>query len=169
MNKLAIALTAALSLGAAASANAATADITFAGEILETTCSITVGGSGTAVALNRIAVANMGGPAANTPFTLTAGNTTTGCPAGTLKMRFSGAEIDTDGTLKNATEATDAKNVALRLYHGTTELDLNTAEISAVVAGGIATYNMNARYVQVGSNAVEHGAFSTGVKVDVFY
>ncbi|HHA2423469.1 fimbrial protein [Stenotrophomonas maltophilia] len=176
MNKLAIALSAALSLGLAASANAASADITFTGEILDATCAIGVGtGTSTAVPLRKVAIADLAGgvTARSTPFDLVAGGTAGGsCPDGDLKMVFSGASINTDGKLDNtSTGAADAKNVQLVLAHNGTELDLNTAEITGTVAAGTGTttYKMEARYEQKGSTAVTKGAFTTAVKVDVFY
>jgi major type 1 subunit fimbrin (pilin) len=47
MNKIAIALSAALSLGAIASANAADATVNFTGKIEALTCKFTIGGSST--------------------------------------------------------------------------------------------------------------------------
>ncbi|WP_434211940.1 fimbrial protein [[Pseudomonas] boreopolis] len=174
MNKIAIALSTALSLGLAASANAATADVTFTGEILDATCSVRVGtgGTGTAVTLRKVAVADVNGAvtARSTPFTLVAGGGGAGgtCPAGDLKMAFSGANLE--GKLSNSgTGAGDAKGVQLTLAHNGTELDLNRDEIQATVSAGTATYNMEARYEQVGTTTVEKGDFTTTVKVDVFY
>ncbi|WP_353075240.1 fimbrial protein [Stenotrophomonas sepilia] len=175
MNKLAIALTAALSLGAAASASAASTDVTFTGEILDATCSISVGtgGSGTAVTLRKVAIADVTGAvtARSTPFTLVAGGGGTGgtCPAGDLKMSFTGANAE--GKLSNTGDAADdAKGVQLALAHKGTVIDLNNDEIKETVdAGGKATYNLEARYEQVGTTKVEKGNFAAAVKIDVFY
>lgn len=174
MNKIAIALSAALSLGLAASANAATADVTFTGEILDATCSISVGtgGSGTSVTLRKVAVADVTGAATarSTPFTLVAGGGGAGgtCPTGDLKMSFTGANAE--GKLDNtAPAATGAKGVQLTLAHKGTEIDLNGPGIQETVAAGKATYNMEARYEQVGTTTVEKGDFAAAVKIDVFY
>lgn len=172
MNKIAIALSAALSLGLAASANAATADVTFTGEILDATCSVRVGtgGAGTAVPLRKVAVADVTGAvtARSTPFTLVAGGGGAGgtCPAGNLKMSFTGANAE--GKLTN-TDAAGAKGVQLTLAHKGTEIDLNNDEIQETVSGGTATYDMEARYEQVGTTTVEKGDFAATVKIDVFY
>ena len=56
MNKLALALSAALSLGAVASASAAEATVNFTGEIKAMSCSATINGSGTTLTLARVFV-----------------------------------------------------------------------------------------------------------------
>lgn len=175
MNKLAIALSAALSLGAAASAHAAEATISFTGEISSTTCEVKIrGAAGNNLTLRTIGVSAMelGDSARSTPFTLTVGADADDerCPAGTTRLYFSGANIDSTGALKNTTATDDdgAANVELALVHDDKVLDLATDSPKAeVTASGVATYAMQARYRKAGVDAPVAGSFTTSVGVDV--
>lgn len=177
MKKLATALTAALALGAAASANAADATITFTGTIDATSCGVSVGGadaSGSAVTLRRITKANVeGGTNASreTPFTIVVGTTATPCPGTTSILGFDSdaGGIDTAGRIENTNSAT-AKNVALTLVDSSdTELDLRTAELlSTALDAGVYTHNVKARYTRVNaSEEVTAGTFSGSVGINL--
>lgn len=173
MNKLAIALSAALSLGAVASANAADATINFSGTIDATSCAVGIDGAATAgtVALNRVSktVIESGSAAVReTPFTVQVGTTGSSCPAGTMEVHFSGANVHTDGTLNNGATGT-ATNVSLELEHKGLVLDLNGAKIEeTLTAAGVYSYPMKARYKRTAAGTdVGPGTFVSSVDVDL--
>ncbi|MGT9866184.1 fimbrial protein [Stenotrophomonas maltophilia group sp. P373] len=176
MKKLATALSAALALGAAASANAADATITFTGQIDATSCGVAVGGAdaaGSAVTLRRVTKANVeSGTNASreTPFTIVVGSATSKCPGTTSILKFSGG-IDAAGRIENGAGAT-ADNVAVTLVNSDdTELDLRTAELeSTSLADGVYTHNVKARYTRVNaSEEVTAGGFSGSVGIDLAF
>lgn len=180
MNKLAIALSAALSLGAVGSANAADATITFSGEITSVTCAIGIEGAGASglaltmpiIALDKIAASNTDDTKREAPFKINLGGSTK-CPAGkTAEMVFSGANINADGALKNTgTDPTDADGVEMVLVHKNTVLDLSsgTAATESVNGDGKAVYDMKARYRMASSGTPRAGNFATSVDLTVTY
>lgn len=181
MNKLAIALSAALSLGAATSANAAEATISFEGVITDTTCSVDLGGTGATgttltmptVAADRIVSSSSNDAARQTAFTLTLGTASAPCPASSIaEITFSGSNINGDGALRNTVDPSSdgAEGVELALVHGATVLNLSTDKPEeAVSSAGIATYNMLARYRQMGATTIVAGQFATDVDLDIAY
>lgn len=175
MNKLAIALSAALSLGAAASANAADATVNFVGEITSTSCSVGIDGAATAgqVNLAEISAATASTGAASsrtTPFKLQVGTVGTPCSAGTMDVKFVSPSGAVPGKIGNTAPTDAAGNVALVLMHETTDLDLTSEPtISATRATpGIYEYSMNARYERIdASTNVTAGAFRGAVGVEL--
>lgn len=174
MKKLATALTAALALGAAATANAADATITFTGTIDAASCGVAVGGAdaaGSAVALRRVTKANVeSGTNASreTPFTIIVGTTATPCPGTTSILKFTGG-LDSAGRIANSV-SDGAENVAVTLVNSDdTVLDLRTAELeSTSLASGVYTHNVKARYTRVNaSEEVVAGSFSGSVGIDL--
>lgn len=181
MNKLAIALSAALSLGAVGSASAADATITFSGEITAVTCAIGIEGAGASglalvmpvIALDKIAATNTDDTKREAPFKINLGSDTNKCPAGkTAEMVFSGANINADGALKNTgTDPTDADGVEMVLVHKNTVLDLSsgTAATESVKGDGKAVYDMKARYRMASTGTPRAGNFATSVDLTVTY
>ncbi|WP_142806049.1 fimbrial protein [Stenotrophomonas maltophilia] len=175
MNKIAIALSAALSLGAIASANAADATINFTGEIKALTCTITVGAggsSGTSVTMPTVSpnVINGGVGAREQAFTLNVGTAgSTECGAGDYIFSFQGRNVE-DGRLKN-TAASGADNVQLAILNGSTVMDLQTETISKTIpaGGGSTTIPLVARYEKSAAGNAGEGDFATALEISVNY
>lgn len=174
MNKIAIALSAALSLGAVASANAADGRIQFTGDITALTCDITVGGSGNTVTMPTITPETINGGAAarQHSFNIQMGSATKGCKAGPITVTFENTNVEANGRLKNIAAADDAKNVQLAIIDDATSdvLDLNSAELNATIgADGIVVFPMKASYEKSGAPAVTAGKFETAMEISVKY
>lgn len=173
MNKLAIALSAALSLGAAASANAADATISFNGTINATSCSVGFTGvTGTTLSLATVTKATVESGSESsreTPFTLEVGSAATACGAGTMDVKFVDPSGSVVGKIGNKAGTDPAGNVAVELLHKDVVLDLGTATISESLGSpGIYKYDMKARYVPaVVGTAVDAGAFEGSVGVEL--
>ncbi|MBH1553774.1 fimbrial protein [Stenotrophomonas forensis] len=174
MNKIAIALSAALSLGAIASANAADATINFTGEIKDLTCTITVGagGTGTTVTMPTVSsnVINGGVGAREQAFTLNVGAAgSTECGAGDYIFSFQGKNVE-DGRLKN-TETGGAANVQLAILDGGAEADLMTHTITKTIpaGGGSTTIPLTARYEKSSAGSAGEGDFATALEISVNY
>ncbi|HFF5942065.1 MULTISPECIES: fimbrial protein [Stenotrophomonas] len=153
MNKLAIALSAALSLGAVASANAADATISFSGAINATSCS--VGFAGVASGPLRLATVTKATvesgteSSRTTPFTLEVGSTANTCPAGTMEVKFVDPSGSVDGKIGNTAASGAATNVAVELIHKDEVLTLGVDTIDETRAtAGVYQYVMQARYLR---------------------
>ncbi|HFF3759475.1 fimbrial protein [Stenotrophomonas forensis] len=174
MNKIAIALSAALSLGAMSSANAADATINFTGKIEALTCGITVGagGSGTSVTMPTLSanVINSGvGSVREQAFTLNVGATGTKCAEGDYIFTFNGKNLE-EGRLRNTATTGAASNVELAILDGAKELDLRTDEITrSIDASGITTIPLTARYEKAAAGDAGNGAFATALEIFVQY
>lgn len=176
MNKLAIALSAALSLGAAASANAADGEITFTGRIVAATCSIDYS-AGNTIALGQISSGNLdtNADAGSRPFdvTLKAGGGTATCSKDSAKLHIDtgASDLDTNGYIAN-TDAGGA-TIAVKLYRtdgGEKLLNLGsiTDELDNTKASGEFKYSFLARYekTETGADFVE-GDFTGKLVFDV--
>ncbi|AEM51479.1 fimbrial protein [Stenotrophomonas maltophilia] len=175
MNKLAIALSAALSLGAVASANAADATINFSGKITALTCTIGAGdASGKSVALPQLTTDSINTGAANrqTNFDLVMGGGT-GCAAGKVILQFKNSNVDSNGRLTNtAGGATPAKGVVLAIQEGSNVLDLNKDALETTFDDTTKskTWKMIASYEKADSGVnVSEGDFSADLVVDVTF
>ncbi|PZS73317.1 fimbrial protein [Stenotrophomonas maltophilia] len=176
MNKLAIALTAALSLGAAASASAADGTITFTGRVVAAACSIDYS-EGAAIALGNISSGNLDGNSdagmRTFDITLKAGTGTTTCAGNNAKLHIdtTASDLNADGSIKN-THADDATlSVVLTRTDGTAkELDLGniTDELNHTKTASEFKYSFAARYkkTKTGTDFVE-GNFAGKLVFDV--
>ncbi|HDS1652597.1 TPA: type 1 fimbrial protein [Stenotrophomonas maltophilia] len=175
MNKLAIALSAALSLGAAASANAAEATINFTGTISSVTCPIAAGGaSGTAVTLMPTSIStitNGSDAARETAFNLTLGNSGTKCPGETATIEFEKTNVETNGRLKNTASTGAAANVELALIYEDAEVNLQTSTGIEADEVGDNTYlfPLKARYEKLAAGDVTEGSFTSALGINVSY
>lgn len=182
MNKLAIALSAALSLGAAASAHAADANVTFTGKVVASTCSVDVGGGGSTatVALRQI---NPGAHKADntvgsTPFTitLTAGTGAATCNKGNARLVIdqTASNLSADGMIVDTPGGGgDRTNALVKLVNGDTDKDINLKNLAdpALVSKedkGAFKYNWIARYHNPSPSAnLTEGDFSGKLVFDV--
>jgi major type 1 subunit fimbrin (pilin) len=170
MNKLAIALSAALSLGAAASASASTGTVNFTGTVVAGTCSVDIGGAGatTTIPLSHITkdalVADETAGSRRFKVKLSAGAGAT-CDKNTARLTVRRGNLTTDGKIAN-TAPTDATNAVVGIYriNGSTStlLNLITDDIDVTrPAGGppapaLPDFEFEARYM-----AENGGAAST--------
>lgn len=172
MNKLAIALSAALSLGAVASANAADATINFTGTIQALTCSITANGAGTSVTMPTLSadVINSDSGARQQNFEIQMGTAASTCPIGKYTLSFNGTNLE-EGRLKNTSAGGGAAaNVELAILESGSELDLRTATIEReLTAAGVINIPLVAKYEKAAAGNATNGAFSTGLEVFVQY
>ncbi len=171
MNKLALALSAALSLGAIASASAADATINFKGDIKALPCAISVGAGGTSVAMPTITPDQItSGASRNVDFELKMGTDATKCPATTYTLAFKDSAL-VDGMLRNSdVTAGGAKNVALTIVKEGSDLDLSADVIDHTLAtDGVVTIPLQARMDQAGSDPVEAGTYSGNLLINVTY
>ncbi len=180
MKKISFAVAAALAMCAAGSASAADGTITFTGRIVESTCSVDIGGGGgtTTVALRDV---NPSALASNPAvgevkfaIKLTGG---TGTPATCTKDTANliidpvNSNLTGDGMIANT--ATAGTNVAVKLLNednGGAVIDLNNPGDSLVRAksSGEFTYNLAARYhVPASESAAKAGNFSGKLVFDV--
>ncbi|PJL41517.1 fimbrial protein [Stenotrophomonas maltophilia] len=160
MNKLAIALSAALSLGAAASANAADGTITFTGRIVAATCTVEYS-EGTTIALGQISSGNLDGneDAGSRRFDVTlkagTGGSTATCSRDNAKLHIDTGASDlttTTGYIANASGGSNPATIAVALYRtdlgSETLLNLNniTNQLDKVKASNEFRYSFLARY-----------------------
>lgn len=179
MNKLAIALSAALSLGAVASASAADAVINFEGKIEALTCNI---GVGTAVS-NTLTMPTIsptlissGAAARQQAFTLTMGTDEDKCATGDVTLSFEDVNLDIDGYLQNTQPVGPdpgqggAANVRMAILDGGTAVNLKTYTIPLVItSSGIASKQLTASYEPVPSATPGAGLFKSALHVSVQY
>lgn len=175
MNKIAIALSAALSLGTIASAHAAPdATLSFSGTINATSCSVGIEGASAGplnlATVSKAVVESGSESSRETPFKLQVGTTTTTCPSGTMEVKFVSPSGSVSGKIGNiATTGTPAQNVAVELVHEGSVLDLGNATISeTLTSAGVYEYDMKARYVRVNAaDEVVAGGFQGSVGVEL--
>lgn len=181
MNKLAIALSAALSLGGTASAHAADGTITFTGKVVASTCSVDIGGGGgtATVALRQISSSahKSDDKVGSTPFTITL---TTGGGAATCSKDNARLVIDTtESNLSTTGMITDAPggsgdrtNAYVKLVDAATDTDINLKNLAdpfLVATKGTTDfkYNWIARYHNPTSDDLTEGEFSGKLVFDV--
>ncbi|HEL4297111.1 MULTISPECIES: fimbrial protein [Stenotrophomonas] len=174
MNKIAIALSAALSLGAIASANAADATVNFTGKIEALTCKFTIGGSSTlSVDMPTISASSINnGAPREKAFNLQLGDGTTKCADGTYTFTFKGANVNADGRLNNTVSSGDeAKGVELAIDADGMPLNLATGDVTKVISGstGFTNIPMVARYEQASGATAQDGDFATAMEIFVSY
>jgi major type 1 subunit fimbrin (pilin) len=181
MNKLAIALTAALSLGAAASASAADGTITFNGKIVAATCKVEIGDGGSTgtIALPDITTGAVDGPdAGRRTFKIKLStDTATGaaCDKDTAKLYVYKSTVNGNGHLANqypGTPGDPASNVSLKLSRiesgVDTDLNLQTAELKADKTSGVFEYEFATRYQRtVAAGDTTAGGFTSQLMFDV--
>ncbi|WP_157804617.1 fimbrial protein [Stenotrophomonas maltophilia] len=179
MNKLAIALSAALSLGAAASANAADGTITFTGRIVAATCTIDYS-EGTTIALGQISSGNLdsNADAGNRAFDVTlkagASGSSATCSKDNAKLHIDtgASDLDSNGYIANTDSGGASIAVALYRTDGGSEKLLNlgsiTDELDQAKSGGEFKYSFLARYkkTKTGGDFVE-GDFAGKLVFDV--
>lgn len=178
MNKLAIALTAALSLGAAASASAADGVINFEGKIEALTCSIGVGATvSDTLTLPTVSPTTVvsGAAARQQDFSLTMGTAADKCAAGAITVSFEDTNLDADGYLKN-TEAVGtgepgASGLRMAIYDGAAPVNLKTHKLTGTVdATGIISFPLKASYEPTtAATAPGAGTFKSALHVSVQY
>ncbi|MFL4617046.1 fimbrial protein [Stenotrophomonas maltophilia] len=170
MNKLAIALSAALSLGAAGSASAADATITFNGTLTALTCSIGAGSAtGTTVTLPNVSpsVVNSGLPQRQAAFNLVMGAAGSECTAGNVTLNFNGSALSGRGYLTNTGSAT---NLELAILNGGTAMDLSTDTLTATFTGtDTKTWPLVASYEKSTTGDATAGSFVGSLVIDVTF
>ncbi|KRG52534.1 fimbrial protein [Stenotrophomonas beteli] len=173
MNKLAIALSAALSLGAASTASAADAVINFEGEIKALTCSIGVG-AGVTDTLTMATISptaiSSGAAARQQAFNLTMGTDASKCAGGNVEISFEDVNLDADGYLTN-TVAGGAADVRMAIRDASGALNLKTATLTQVIDGtvGVASWPLVASYEPTAGGTPGPGAFKSALHVSVKY
>lgn len=187
MNKLVIALSAALSLGAVASANAQTGTVNFTGSIVANTCTVDLGGGSATrtIALSPItADALKADPAAgSTPFTVTLNSGAAGTPAcdgDTTELLVRKSGLTPDGRIPNThthvvgDPAAGAVVELVRVNGATkTRLNLQTDKLTATTANvgtpvrREAKFDFEARYLDDGVNALRGGTYTGAMIFDV--
>ncbi|OBU56180.1 fimbrial protein [Stenotrophomonas maltophilia] len=170
MNKLALALSAALSLGAVASASAADATITFTGEIKAMPCTITLGSDLTTLRMPTITPGQIADDASrDVPFELKMGNTTTPCPANTYTLAFNDSTL-VGGKLVNSAASGAATNVVLAIAKAGVVLDLSTEKIDeTLTSAGIITIPLSARLDRAAAGTIGEGTYSGNLLINVTY
>lgn len=172
MNKLALALSAALSLGAVSSASAAEATVTFSGEIKAMSCSATINGSGTSLTLPTVFAHEINDDRApSQPFTIQFGDTTNPCPIANYTFTFAESDLDVSGRLTNkAPSAGAATNVVLSVANAGGDLDLKThSHAAALTAAGTISIPLQARFAKAGSANATDGSFTAPLLINVDY
>ena len=178
MNKLAIALSAALSLGAAASASAADGVINFEGKIEALTYSIGVGSSiSDTLVLPTVSPTTVvsGAAARQQAFNLTMGTATDKCAVGAITVSFEDKNLDADGYLENTEEVGPSKpgadGLRMAIYESGTAVNLKTHELKGTVdATGIISFPLVASYEPtVAGTAPGAGTFKSALHVSVQY
>ncbi len=175
MNKIAIALAGALTLGAAASAHAQSdGTITFTGEVLATSCVIDAGGSGAAdatVTLPNVAQNSLNADGArigDTPFSITVGSAGTPCTQKNVQAYFHNrGNVNAAGRLNNTGTATNLNVAVLNADHQDIDLTNNTNSKTVPISGGMATLDFFGQYYATG--AVGAGTVNTGVEYSIVY
>lgn len=178
MNKLAIALSAALTIGAASSAHAQSGTITFNGEVTTTTCDVTINGTaGTDgnITLPTVATGSLvaGNSAGKTPVTVHVGGGSAQCTSGSVALELNpnrNAQV-TNGRLNNLAAAGPATNVVVGLRDSQDRLiDVSTpwtSERVNLTAGG-ADVVFAGEYYAEGGNAGA-GAVNANVQYTLDY
>ncbi len=179
MSKLAIALSAALALGASAPAFAQSGTITFNGEVTATTCEVAfpgTGGSATdpVVTLPTVATTSLGtagNTAGKTPVTVQIGTAAKPCAGNSVALELNpNRNADQANGRLNNTDATGATNVQVALR------DANDAEINlsapwasqrVSLATGVAEVEFAGEYYATG--AATAGAVSSNVQYTLDY
>lgn len=173
MNKLAIALSAALSLGATASASASNGTINFIGQVAADTCVVDIGGGGdtkditlspiTAEALK--ADPEAGSQRFHVTLTAGAGGAAPTCDGDTTNLIIRKDGITADGHIANTHVdggGDPASNVVVQLYRkeasGENAVNLQTDRLEAKKDSGKFDYEFVARYL------VPSGVDATGGK-----
>lgn len=169
MNKTLIALSAALSLGLVASANAADADIEFKGKITSATCAVSIGGTGTVVNLPSIGTAAANatdeGPRSHA-FKLQLGTTSNPCDGTRAEISFTGASLNTAGHLMSSS----GTNAVLAIKKGGTAHNLNNMmEITRTGTSTPYSVDLTAVYTKNGSTTITQGAFNGKLPISVKY
>lgn len=181
MNKLAIALSAALSFGAAASAHAADATITFTGKVVASTCAVDVSTGSNTVALRQInAGAFKGDPTVgSTPFTMTlkagAGTATCAKDKARLVVDKTASAINADGMITDTAGGSGTRTNAIVKFldadNGDAAIDLTKLDDPALQrdkdTGGEFKYNWIARYHAPGGADLTEGDFSGRLVFDI--
>lgn len=175
MNKLAIALSAALSLGAAASASAQDATINFTGNITAAACAIDIGGDAASSTVTMRTVTADGLKTANPGhrnFTVTVGDgTAAGCPGNTAELILDTANVNAaTGNLKNThvdpgTSDPAAVGVEVKILDDA-GLAINLASDTIEAAKGADnnfTYKFQAIYHVADHDLVEAGKFTSAL------
>ncbi|MDV9043863.1 fimbrial protein [Stenotrophomonas sp. RAC2] len=175
MNKLAIALSAALSLGAASTASAADAVINFEGQITALTCKIGVGtGVSDTLTMPTISPKAISSAAAarQQAFELTMGTVGETCAAGTVTLSFEDVNLDADGYLENTElpAAGGAADVRMAIRDTSGPLNLKTATLTKTIdATGIASWPLVASYEPTAGGTPGEGTFKSALHVSVKY
>ncbi|GMR28334.1 hypothetical protein STENOSP10_25540 [Stenotrophomonas sepilia] len=184
MNKLAIALSTALSLGAAASASAADGNITFTGKVVASTCSVDVGGgSGTGtIALRQISANAFKSDetVGSTPFTITlaagGGGTTCSMDNARLVVDASASDLSTDGMITDQPGGAGARTSArVKLMDADNPAGLTVINLSDLADAGLVRektagefkYNFVARYHNPTASDLTAGDFSGRLAFDI--
>lgn len=154
----------ALAIIAAPGFAAAADTITFQGEVTDQTCTVTINGTqGNAIVLLPTVPANsLSAPnavAGVTPFTLGV----TGCSssgAQSIKAKFLGHNVDTNGNLSNIAATSPASNVALQLLEttGGAVINLSGGVVSATTGVDLSgatsgTHDYAVQYISVPGGA----------------
>ncbi|MGG2100931.1 hypothetical protein [Stenotrophomonas sp. NRRL B-14846] len=184
MNKLAIALSAALSLGAAASASASTGTINFVGQIAADTCTVDIGGGGatTTITLTPITAEALkeDAQAGSQRFhvVLAAGSGATDkCDGDTTNLIVRKTGINADGNIINthsdgSGDGSDpASNVVVQLYRknggSETAVNLQTDRLEASKVDDKVDYEFVARYLVAGGGDATGGKYTGQLVFDV--
>jgi len=185
MNKLAIALSAALSLGAAASASAATGTINFVGQIAADTCAVDIGGGGnsTTITLTPItadalkADAAAGSQRFHVVLKAGVGSGAPKCDGDTTNLIVRKSGINANGHIVNthtdgSGDGSDpASNVVVQLHRkiGVTEsaVNLQTDRLEASKVSDEFDYEFVARYLVQGGGDATGGKYTGQLVFDV--
>lgn len=162
MNKLAVALSAALALGASATASAQDGLITFNGEVLATTCEVSFPGVGgtakdpviTLPTVSTTSLATVGATAGRTPFSVQVGTATAPCAVGNdvaIELNPNSNASIAGGRLNNILTTGNATGVQVRLIDGSgAPITLNDSapwtSARTAFASGVATLNFYGEY-----------------------
>ncbi len=175
MNKLAIALSAALSLGAAASASAQDATISFTGNITAAACAIAIGGDAASSTVTMRTVSLAGLRTTNPGhrnFTVTVGDgTAAGCPGNTAELILDTTNVvAATGNLRNThvdpgTTDPAAVGVEVRILDESGRpINLATDTIEATRGtGNYFTYQFQAIYHVADHSAARAGKFTSAL------
>ncbi|HEL3170620.1 TPA: type 1 fimbrial protein [Stenotrophomonas maltophilia] len=182
MNKLAIALSAALSLGAAASASASVGTINFVGQVAADTCSVDIGGGGatTSITLTPItaqalkADAEAGSQRFHVVLKAGTGSDAPKCDGDVTNLIVRKDGITGAGHIGNAHTATPEKpasNVVVQLYRkdgaNETAVNLQTDTLRAVKVDDSFDYEFVARYLVPGGGDATGGSYTGTLMFDV--
>jgi len=178
MKKLTIlSLAAAMAAGFASTASAQSGTITFNGEVIATTCSVTFPG-GTGVGndatyqlrqVTASTLANVGDRANRTPITLQIGGTGGQCSSGTASLELNpNRNAAVDGTyLRNTAATSPATNVAIALSDGNdVAIDISRPWASAPIdLAATKDLRFGAEYVATGAAAAGNVTAAVGYTV----